>query len=182
MNRQLIAGSIALMLIGCSKPATTTTPVRSLTPVKVSASATATVTTVAAPHSKVDVTTLEQDYTRAKDMIAKVTVLNQIPDLEAASAVSLLGRLFDQEQDTEIREEIVYSLLDIQGQTQAKLDFLTVALQPNQPASVRLAAVDSLVELGHRDAIPILQNFMTDPNEEVRAAIEQAVDQLKPEN
>ncbi len=185
MNRPWIVLTSLLILTGCSRqepPAVESSPATTpaLTPTPAPVTPTATPTNPAAKPPPVEIGTLEQEYVRTDDIYTKLTVLTQIPDADPAAALGMLTRLFEQEDDPELREELLQSIHDIEGQSQAKLDFLTIALQPIQPETVRLTAIDLLVSLGHPDAIPILQNFLADPSPDIRQAIADAVEQLSP--
>ncbi len=182
MNRALMALTGLLIITGCSRreePATK--PVAPPVPVAPSGLPPLPTPTNTVAKTPVEVGVLEQEYVRSQDLYTKLTVLTQIPEADPAAALGMLMRLFEQEEDNEMREELLQSLHDIEGQTQAKLDFLTIALQPVQPETVRLTALDLLVDVGHPDAIPILQNFLADPSPEIRQAVEDAVEQLKSE-
>lgn len=123
---------------------------------------------------------LETKYLAARDLYNKLLVLNQLPELPAAEALAVLARLFEQEDDAELRAELLYSIHDVDGEVAAKLDLLALAIQPNQPYSVRITAIDLLVELNHEEGIAILQNFLTDPDPEIRQAVNDAIELLRP--
>lgn len=122
---------------------------------------------------------IEERYAAAHDIYSKLLVLNQLSDLPPSEAMGLLMRLFEQEEDPELRAELLYSLLDIEGEVPAKLDFLALALQPTQPFSVRITAIELLANLHHEDALAILQNFLTDPDPEIRQAVSDAVELVR---
>lgn len=122
---------------------------------------------------------LETQYLAARDLYNKLLVLNKLPELPAPEALAMLARLFEQEEDPELRAELLYSILDVEGEMFAKLSLLALAIQSNQSHSVRITAIDLLVELNHEEGIAILQNFLTDPEPEIRQAVNGAIELIR---
>lgn len=121
----------------------------------------------------------ETKYLAARDLYNKLLVLNHLPELPATEALAMLVRLFEQEDDPELRAELLDSITDVHGETAAKLDLLPLAIQPDQPFSVRIPAIDLLVELNHEEGLAIPQNFLTDPDPEIRQAVNDAIELLR---
>lgn len=191
MTYRLVVTLMTLMLTGCGKPpaspdnsaatapaATRLEPLPGASQSPTSLTPTGSVAT-SPPVATPSVAELESRYLAARDLYSKLLVLNHLPELPAAEALAMLTRLFEQEEDAELRAELLFSLLDIEGEVAGKLDLLALAIQPNQPYSVRITAIDLLVELNHEEGIAILQNFLTDPDPEIRQAVADAVELLR---
>jgi HEAT repeat protein len=131
-----------------------------------------------APDDEAVAAELEIEYLAAPDLYGKLQVLSDLVDAPPAAAVDVLGRLFYYEEETEVREEILHSLLDVDGQGEAKRRLLEEAIQPDLPRSLRLTAIDLLAELGDKQALPALQKMLADPDQEVRQAIDDAMNDL----
>jgi hypothetical protein len=121
---------------------------------------------------------LEIDYLATSDLYTKVQIMTDLTDTAPASAVEVLGRLFYFEEDAELREELLQTLMEVDGQTVAKRNILEEATHPEIPLSVRLTAIDLLDELGSKAALPALQKLTADPNQQIRDAAHDAIDDV----
>ncbi len=138
-------------------------------------------TTKAPPPPDPALTAVEQleiAYLSTRDLYTKIQIMSELSDSTPAAAVEVIGRLFDFEQDTELREELLVSLMDVDGELDAKRELLEEALDPDLPEPVRLTAIDHLIGLGDKRSLPALQKYVADPSQEVRRAIEDALNEL----
>jgi len=186
----LTVGLAGLLCGGCSRkendsPATATPPQPATQPALAApvpapaATLSHAAPAVLTPALLAVVAQVESDYQTAKDLYGKIAVLNRIDEVPPAAAGEALWRIFFTEQDVELREEVLNSLLDVEGEDQLKLDLLAAALQREQPQPVRLTAIDMLVDLVNPQAISILQNHLADPDQEIREAVADAVEDLQ---
>ena len=121
---------------------------------------------------------LELAYLSTRDLYKKIEIMEALTEVAPAEGVLVFGRLFYFEEDPELREELLYSLMDIPGATDAKRALLEEALQPGLPAGVRFMAIDLLVELGDSRAATALQEQLADPDQQIRQAVEEALQDL----
>lgn len=96
-----------------------------------------------------------------------------VPKAQIASA---LGYLFRDENSVDVKTDILNELGDLDdpsafGQVIAGLD-------QHQPDEIHTAAIEALDSLGDKRAIPLIQPFLTDRDEDVRNAAQSAIDSL----
>jgi len=159
-----------------SESATTTSPVPGLLPTMAPSSA-ALEETPAQLAAQVQET--ERTYHNTPDFQKRVALIYDLSSIESPTTIDALGRLFVNEPDQELKVELINSLSDIDGENDKKLGILTGALRPDQPKDVRLEAIDAIVETEDKRGIQILQGLLQDPDEDVREAVQDGVEQLQ---
>jgi HEAT repeat protein len=93
-----------------------------------------------------------------------------------------LAALLDEESDPEVKRELLHALGRI-GTPDAVRALIKMA-QPGgkifgrRPTAVRLAAIDGLAEVGSAAAVGGLEHLRGDADDEVRAAVERALDEV----
>ena len=121
----------------------------------------------------------ETDYQNTADFQKKVVVIYNLSAVDSPETVDAIGRLFLNEKDKELKIELVNSLLDIDGQNDKKLAILSTAVHGDQPKDVRLEGIDGMGDTEDKRAIQILQGMLTDPDEDIRDAAKDTIDQLQ---
>ena len=122
---------------------------------------------------------LEKKYLANPDFTERVQVIFQLSDLGSPEALSVLGRLFQKEQDPDLRIQVINSLFDIDGQDDKKVALLAAGAATNQPKDVRDAAIDSLGSIDIKHAMPILQSLLNDADEDIREHAKDTIEQLQ---
>ena len=122
---------------------------------------------------------LEKNYLANPDFTERVQVIFQLSDLGSADALAVLGRLFQKEQDPDLRVQVLNSLFDIEGHDDKKAALLAAGVATNQPKDVRDAAIDALGDIEAKRAVPILQSLLTDTDEDLREHAKDIIEQLQ---
>lgn len=122
---------------------------------------------------------LETDYYNTPDFQKRVVIIYNLSSVESPATIDAMSRLFLNEQDTELKVELVNSLSDIEGENDKKLTILSGAIRPDQPKDVRLEAIDALADTEDKRAIQVLQGLLSDLDEEIREATQDAIDELQ---
>jgi type IV secretory pathway VirB10-like protein len=122
---------------------------------------------------------LERDYYNTPDFQKRVVVIYNLSSVESPETIDAMSRLFLNEHDPELKVELVNSLSDIDGENDKKLTLLSGAIRPDQPKDVRLEAIDALADTEDKRAIQLLQGLLSDPDEEIREAAQDAIEQLQ---
>ena len=122
---------------------------------------------------------LESDYQNTQDFQKRVVILYDLSSTESPDTIDAIARLFLNEKDPELKVELVNSLTDIDGQKDKKLAILSSAVRGDQPKDVRLEAIDGMADVEDKRAIQLLQAFANDPDEEIRDAVKDTVEQLQ---
>ncbi len=119
---------------------------------------------------------LEEEYRRAPATLDdRLPTIYQIAALPAAVAVPSLARLFVAESQTDLKAEILSALHDPDGEVDAKLSLLTVAILPDQPFEVRRTAIETMTGLADPRALNLLQGLVTDHDPLIREAAMSAI-------
>ena len=126
-----------------------------------------------------EVKQLESDYYNTPDLEKRVEIIYNLTSVESPATIDAVTRLFLSERDTDLKVELVNSLSDIDGENDKKLTLLTGAIRPDQPKDVRLEAIDAFTDTDDKRSIQVLQGLLSDPDQEVREAAQDAIDQLK---
>ena len=126
-----------------------------------------------------EVKKLESDYQNTQDFQKRVVILYDLSSTESPNTIDAIARLFLNEKDQELKVELINSLMDIDGQKDKKLAILSSAVRADQPKDVRLEAIDGMGDVEDRRAIQILQAYANDPDEEVRDAVKDTIEQLQ---
>ena len=122
---------------------------------------------------------LESDYQNTQDFQKRVVILYDLSSTESPDTNDAIARLFLNEKDPELKVELINSLTDIDGQKDKKLAILSSAVRGDQPKDARLEAIDGMADVEDKRAIQILQAFANDPDEEIRDAIKDTIEQLQ---
>ena len=122
---------------------------------------------------------LEKTYLANPDFTERVQVIFQLSDLGTVDALGSLGRLFQKEQDPDLRVQVLNSLFDIEGQDDKKAALLAAGVATNQPKDVRDAAIDALGDIEAKRAVPILQSILSDPDEDIREHAKDVIEQVQ---
>lgn len=96
-----------------------------------------------------------------------------VPKPQIASA---LGYLFRDENSTDVKTDILNELGNLEDPS--AYDQIVAGLDQRQPDEVHAAALEELGDLGDKRAIPLIQPFLTDRDDEVRNAAKSAIDSL----
>jgi HEAT repeat protein len=115
---------------------------------------------------------LEMDYLAKTNFAEKVEALYKISDLGTGDALDALMRLFLQEQDADMKIQVIDAMGDIEEFNEKKLALLTVAVKADQPQDVRSSAINALSDIEDSRVIPILQSLLNDPDEDIRTEAE----------
>jgi HEAT repeat protein len=118
---------------------------------------------------------LRQKFLNAQDANERTAILQALGELENAEAVAVLGFLFQNERDEELKLDMLATLEQMEVANAPKMPIVAAALRPEQPQSVREAAIDALVDLDEPGALQMLQSLTTDPNPEIRDAAKDAL-------
>jgi len=123
---------------------------------------------------------LVNEYDNTADFQKRVTLIYEISgNDDAPDVVDALAHLFLNEQDQELKIELVNSLGDVDGQNDKKLAILSSALRPDQPREVRQEAVDAMGDLQDKRGIQILQSYSNDPDPDLKDTVQDTIDQLQ---
>jgi HEAT repeat protein len=122
---------------------------------------------------------LEKGYVILSEAEERSTIIDTISDLETPETVPALGRLFAIETDPELKEELIEAVGWGDTTDAAKAMVYAAALPVEQPASVRLAAIDGLSEIDANLALPLLRPLIADPDQEVHDAVLETIRNLE---
>ena len=118
-------------------------------------------------------------YLAAKETSDRIEFVYQLGNADSADALNVLMRLFQSENDADLKQEMLDAADRIDGQLPAMLTLLSLALGPSQPADVRDAALAMLLGINDRRAIPAWQPLLTDPNPDTRELARQQIEDLQ---
>jgi hypothetical protein len=121
----------------------------------------------------------ESDYHNTLDFQKRVAILYNLSSVESPETIDAVGRLFLTEQDKELKIELLNSMKDIEGENDKKLTILSAAIRADQPQDVRLEAIDGMTNMEDKRAIQVLQGALNDPDQEIREAAQDAIEQLQ---
>jgi hypothetical protein len=121
----------------------------------------------------------EADYRNTADFQKRVVIIYNLSSVESPDTIDAIGRLFLNENDKELKIELVNSLLDVEGENDKKLAILGTAIRAEQPKEVRLEGIDGMGDTEDKRAIQVLQTLLTDPDEDVRENAQDTIDQLQ---
>jgi len=118
---------------------------------------------------------LRRKFLNTQDTNERIDIVHALGELESAEAVAVLGLLFQNERDEELKLEMLTTLEQMEVENVSMMPIVAAALRPEQPQSVREAAIDVLADLDEPGALQMLQSLTTDPDPEVRAAAKDAL-------
>ncbi len=96
-----------------------------------------------------------------------------VPKPQIASA---LGYLFRDENSADVKVDVLNELGNLEDPS--AYDQVVAGLDQHQPDEVHAAAIEELGSLGDKRAIPLIQPFLTDRDDDVRNAAQSAIDSL----
>jgi hypothetical protein len=121
---------------------------------------------------------LRQKFLNTQDSNERGAILQALGELDNAEAIAVLGFLFQNEQDEELKLDMLATLEQMEVPNAPKMPIIAAALRPEQPQSVREEAIDVLAELDEPGALQMLQSLMADPNPEIRDAAKDALESV----
>ena len=122
---------------------------------------------------------MEKEYFTATNRDVRLDLMMDIADASSAESVKTLTRLFEAEMDTDLKVDLLDSLLGIEGFKEEKLIMLTLGARQGLPNEVRQSAIDGLIDLDDRRVIPVLNGLLNDPEEEIREAAKDALEMIQ---
>ena len=122
---------------------------------------------------------LEKDYASATNRDTRLDIMMDIADVPGADSVKSLTRLFELETDTDLKVDLLDSLLGIEGFKDEKLIMLTMGARQGLPAEVRQSAIDGLIDLDDQRVIPVLNGLLNDPDPEIREGAKDALEMVQ---
>jgi hypothetical protein len=194
ISRALCLGLICFFVFACSKPAPSPTAEPTPTvemPTPTAApedEAAGTIVPPAAGDNSVEQSpgavalpgqtaeSMRQRFLSTEDGNERALIVHSLGELNNAEAMAVLGLLFQNERTEELKLDILLTIENMQVETTPKVPILAAAVRPEQPQSVREAAIDILAELDEPGALPMLQNLTTDPDPEIRDAAKDALE------
>ena len=111
---------------------------------------------------------LEKEYLSTTNHDDRLDRMMDIAEQSTAEAVKSLARLFEAETDTELKVDLLDSLLGIEGFKDEKLGLLTQGIRQGLPLEVRQSAIDGLIDLEDTRSIALLNGLLNDPDQEIR--------------
>jgi hypothetical protein len=124
---------------------------------------------------------LEKDYLTTTNRDTRLDIMMDIAENSSAETVKALTRLFEAESDTDLKIDLLDSLLGIEGFTDEKLIMLTLGARQGLSTEVRQSAIDGLIDLDDRRVIPVLNGLLNDPDEEIREGAKDALEMIQAE-
>ncbi|HVM61685.1 MAG TPA: HEAT repeat domain-containing protein [Verrucomicrobiae bacterium] len=109
--------------------------------------------------------------TMAGDMLKLVDA--GVPKPQIASA---LGYLYSSDNSVDVKVDILSALGDLEDPS--AFDPIVRGLDPHQPDEIHDAAIEALDSLGDKRAIPLIQPFLSDRDQDVRESAQSALDSL----
>lgn len=122
---------------------------------------------------------MEKEYFTATNRDVRLDLMMDIADNSSAESVKTLTRLFEAETDTDLKVDLLDSLLGIEGFKEEKLIMLTLGARQGLPTEVRQSAIDGLIDLDDQRVIPVLNGLLNDPDEEIREGAKDALEMLQ---
>jgi len=119
---------------------------------------------------------VDHRYLASADSATKVELIAEVTDLGNAEAVNALGRLFQNERDTELKLALLATVMVRDESPAEQLAVYASGLWPVQPESVRRMAIEGLAVLRTPEAIATLRGLRFDADGEIRAAAAEALE------
>jgi hypothetical protein len=121
---------------------------------------------------------VEKEY-GTNSVNAREIILSDIAEIETPAVAAGLGRLFNVETNSDLKQKILACVHRIEGVEQQKLLTFTTAAKPDQPVPVRKRAIDYLGDLKDPSVKVLLQSLMKDPEPAIREEAGAALEELK---
>lgn len=128
-----------------------------------------------AGESVAQLASIEQRYLAFADPETRIELMGEVTAAENPVAVELLGRLFQNERDADLKVALLAAVMVQEEQPAERLAVFAGGLWPLQPQSVRFMAVEGLAALRTPAAIQMLQGLQFDADREIRAAAAEAL-------
>lgn len=122
---------------------------------------------------------LEKDYATATNRDVRLDIMMDIAEMPGPESVKALTRLFEAETDTDLKVDLLDSLLGIEGFKEEKLVMLRMGAQQGLATEIRQSAIDGLIDLDDQRVIPVLNGMFTDPDEEIREGAKDALEMIQ---
>ncbi len=122
---------------------------------------------------------LEKDYATATNRDVRLDIMMDIAEVPGPESVKALTRLFEAETDTDLKVDLLDSLLGIEGFKEEKLIMLTMGARQGLPTEIRQSAIDGLIDLDDQRVIPVLNGLLNDPEEEIREGAKDALEMIQ---
>jgi len=104
----------------------------------------------------------------------------ELLDAPPSDGITGLGRLLESEKRASLRVELFDSLDSFPGFESEKLRIVARELSTQRTAgAVRDAAIDALLNIQHRDAIPVWETLAAGGDEEMRDVAKSAIEALR---
>lgn len=119
-------------------------------------------------------------YLASRTDAERRNAIDDLRHLPAREAVPTIGRLLTRENRAELRILLLDSLDACPGEPQAKLAIIRrELLEHSTTGDVREAALDALLNIQHRDAIPLWRALSVNANEQLLDTACQAITALE---
>jgi hypothetical protein len=122
---------------------------------------------------------LERDYLATTNRDTRLDLMMDITETPTSESVKALARLFQAETDTDLKVDLIDSLLGIDGFRDEKLAMLSLAVKAGLPKEVRESAIDGLIDLEDTRSISLLNGLLNDPDPEIRESAQDAIELLQ---
>ena len=119
---------------------------------------------------------LRQKFLNTQDANERAAIVHSLGELDNAEAMAVLGLLFQNEQTEDLKLDILLTVDEMEVETVPKIPILAAAVRPEQPQSVREAAIDILADLDEPGAVPMLQSLTNDPDPEISESAKDALE------
>ena len=121
---------------------------------------------------------VEKEY-GTNSVAARGIILLDISEIETPAVAAGLGRLFNIETNSDLKERVLACVHRIEGVEQQKLLTFTAAAKSDQSLSVRKRAINYLSELKEPSVKGLLQSLTKDPDPAIRQEAEDRLHDLK---
>ena len=119
-------------------------------------------------------------YSGEKNTEERRAIIAELLGGEPVTGVAAVGELLKLEKRAELRVALFDALDSFDGQTPAKLALIRGELLENRASGdAREAAIDALLNIQDRTAIPIWQALLSDPDESLHDVARQAIAALE---
>jgi hypothetical protein len=122
---------------------------------------------------------LEKDYATATNRDVRLDIMMDIAETTGPEAVRALTRLFEAETDTDLKIDLLDSLLGIDGYKEEKLIMLTMGARQGLASEIRQSAIDGLIDLDDPRVVPVLNGLLNDPDPEIREGAKDALEMIQ---
>jgi hypothetical protein len=111
----------------------------------------------------------------------RVEIVRALGRVDSTESAAVLGRIFDRDKRLETRMEAVQAAADFNSPAThaGKLAILTHAVAPTQPETLRLNALQTLIDFDDPTVPALLQTLSNDSTAAVRAAAREGIQSRK---